>query len=138
MSSTNGRTNRNERGSSYDRRARRAWLVTPKAGFGGDNVKVPCWECGVMLTKDELIVDRIISGEDGGRYIRTNIRPQCPGCSGRSGQRRTVVILAAKRAANTTDHWHDDDGRYTGPLRTNTAWPPLQECEDVPVWALTG
>jgi hypothetical protein len=44
MSSRRGRSNSNERGSSYDRRARRAWLISPSAGFGGDGVKVPCWE----------------------------------------------------------------------------------------------
>lgn len=91
-----------------------------------------------MLTQHELIVDRIIAGEDGGRYTRKNIRPHCSTCSGRSGQRRTTAILAFKRSQSSTDHWHDGDGRYVGPLSTNTAWPPITECADVPEWALTG
>ena len=66
VSSLSGRTNRNERGSSYDRRARRGWLVTPEAGFGGDGDKVPCWECGAMVSVKTMHVDRIVPGEDGG------------------------------------------------------------------------
>lgn len=37
-----GRRNSNERGSAANRRARRQWLVSPAAGFGGDGVQVPC------------------------------------------------------------------------------------------------
>lgn len=94
-----------------------------------------------MLTKDDLVVDRIISGEDGGRYIRSNIRPHCPTCSGRSGQRRTVAIVAAKRADTRTDHFHDDDGRYTGPISIRSVpadWPLAQGWNDpIPDWAMT-
>lgn len=104
MSSRAGRSNRNERGSSYDRRARRAWLVSPAAGFGGDGVKVPCWECGRLLTEDEVIADRLIPGEYGGTYRRSNIRgPHCPTCSCRQGARRTWEL---RRAA---DPYGDDD-----------------------------
>jgi hypothetical protein len=104
MSSIAGRSNRNERGSSYDRRARRAWLVSAVAGFGGDGVKVPCWECGRLLTVDEVTPDRIIPGEQGGTYRRANIRgPHCAGCSARQGQRRTMELRRA------TDPYGDDD-----------------------------
>ena len=104
MSSRCGRTNRNERGSSYDRRARRAWLVSAAAGFGGDGVKVPCWECGVMLTEDNVIPDRIVPGSEGGTYRRSNIRgPHCPTCSCRQGQRMTAEI------ARQADPYGDDD-----------------------------
>lgn len=97
MSSRMGRTNRNERGSSYDRRARRAWLVSPAAGFGGDGVKVPCWECGKLLTEDQVIADRLIPGEAGGTYRRSNIRgPHCSLCSCRQGARRTAELRAAE------------------------------------------
>lgn len=96
MSSRVGRTNRNERGSSYDRRRRRAWLVSAAAGFGGDGVKVPCWECGAMLTEDNVIPDRIVPGSEGGTYRRSNIRgPHCPTCSCRQGQRMTAQLRAA-------------------------------------------
>lgn len=71
MSSTNGRCNSAERGSSHQRRARKAWLLSPAAGWGGD----------------------------GGRYTRDNIAPHCPLCPSRQGQRRTMAILRAKRAA---------------------------------------
>lgn len=91
-----GRTNRNERGSSYDRRARRAWLVSVRAGFGGDGVKVPCWECGRMLTEENVIPDRIVPGSEGGTYRRSNIRgPHCTLCSCRQGQRMTTALMAA-------------------------------------------
>lgn len=86
MSSRSGRSNTNERGSSYDRRARRAWLVSPGAGFGGDGVKVPCWECGAMLTEDTVIPDRRVPGHLGGTYRRSNIKgPHCSACSCRQG-----------------------------------------------------
>lgn len=98
MSSTNGRCNTNERGSSYERRARKAWLLSVAAGWGGDGESVPCWECDVLVEAEDLIADRIIAGEHGGRYVRANIAPHCPLCSGRQGQRRTVAIVNAKRA----------------------------------------
>ena len=104
MSSTRGRCNSNERGSSYDRRARRAWLVSAAAGFGGNGVKVPCWECGRLLTEDEVIPDRLVPGELGGTYRRSNIRgPHCRGCSCRQGARRTHEIWLARRAAEPWD-----------------------------------
>lgn len=144
MSSLSGRSNSNERGSSYDRRTRRAWLVSTAAGFGGDGIKAPCWECGIMLTADEVYADRIVTGEDGGTYRRSNIKgPHCCSCSGRQGQRRTVAINAARYATARagTDHWHDDEGRYAGPLpcrMMSPTLPPIEACEGVPDWALIG
>ncbi|MBV9872056.1 MAG: HNH endonuclease [Frankiaceae bacterium] len=89
-------TGNDQRGSSYDRRARREWLVSPAAPWGGDGVKVPCWECGAMVTVKTMCVDRIVPGEEGGRYVRSNIRPHCPTCSHRQGAARTW----AKRQAS--------------------------------------
>lgn len=104
MSSRMGRTNRNERGSSYDRRARRAWLVSPAAGFGGDGVKVPCWECGRMVTEDDVIADRMVPGSAGGTYRRDNIRgPHCPTCSCRQAAAMTAALMRA------SDPYADDD-----------------------------
>lgn len=101
MSSICGRSNRNERGSSYDRRARRKWLVSEAAGFGGDGVKVPCWECGKLLTEDDVIPDRIVPGSAGGTYRRSNIRgPHCTVCSCRQGARMTAEIRAASDPFN--------------------------------------
>jgi hypothetical protein len=78
---------RNARGSAADRRARRAWIVSPLAGhdygsgwvaFGGDGVKVPCVHCHAMLTADEVDIDRIVPG---GSYRRDNIQPACRPCN---------------------------------------------------------
>ncbi|AGT12977.1 HNH endonuclease [Mycobacterium phage KayaCho] len=95
--------NGNDRGSSYDRRARRAWLLSPASGFGGDGVKVPCWECGAMVNDKTIHVDRIVPAHEGGRYIRSNIRPHCPTCSHREGAR---VKWALAQAASP---YGDDD-----------------------------
>ena len=97
MSSTNGRCNSAERGSSYERRARKLWLLSAAAGWGGDGETVPCWECHVVLEYDDLVADRLVPGEDGGRYTRDNIAPHCHLCSSRQGQRRTVLIMATRR-----------------------------------------
>jgi 5-methylcytosine-specific restriction endonuclease McrA len=95
--------NGNDRGSSYDRRARRAWLLSPAAGFGGDGVKVPCWECGAMVSDKTIHVDRITPAHQGGRYIRSNIRPHCPTCSHREGQRRTTELLRMRSTYTDAD-----------------------------------
>lgn len=97
MSRDRGRRNSAERGSSSDRRRRRLWLLSVHAGWGGDGDSVPCWGCAVVLEYDDLIVDRIIPGELGGRYTRDNIAPHCALCSCRQGQVRTCAIVAAKR-----------------------------------------
>ncbi len=78
---------RNSRGSAADRRARRDWIVSPKAGrlvdgsfvpFGGDGVKVPCWHCGAVMLKAEVDIDRIVPGAS---YRRDNIQPSCRTCN---------------------------------------------------------
>ncbi len=96
----NCRPNGDPRGSSVQRRARRFWLLSAAAGWGGDGETVPCWECGVLLEFDDLFVDRIIRGEDGGTYGRDNIAPHCCPCSGRQGQARSIAIVVAKRLAS--------------------------------------
>lgn len=76
-----GTTNRNARGSSYERRRRRAWLL---ATFG-DGVKAPCYRCETPLDADTLTVDRIKPGIEGGTYRRNNIRPACGSCNSETG-----------------------------------------------------
>lgn len=76
-----GTTNRNARGSSYDRAARRRFLL---AQFG-DGTTAPCYRCMVPLTDATITVDRIVPGVLGGRYIRTNIRPACSPCNSETG-----------------------------------------------------
>lgn len=81
-------SNGNETGNSYDRAARRTWLLSPAAGFGGDGTTVACaFGCGTMLVDDKsapnhITVDRYpLSKRQGGRYVRGNIRPACPRCN---------------------------------------------------------
>lgn len=90
------------RGAASDRRARRAWLLSPEAGWGGDGETVPCWECGVLCGPDDvdLCVDRIIPGERGGTYRRSNIAPHCALDSHRQGNRRARQLVAERRARN--------------------------------------
>lgn len=104
MSARRGTTNRNERGSTTDRRRRREWLVqTYRADVDlwVDESQYPagvwwdyhadaqpacrCYRCGVLLTVDTVTVDRIIPGCQGGTYRRSNIRPACGPCNSETG-----------------------------------------------------
>jgi hypothetical protein len=70
------------RGSSYARRARRRWMLSPAAGFGGTRRAVPCFHCGRRLTPRAFDVDRYpLCGHDGGSYRRENIVPSCVPCN---------------------------------------------------------
>lgn len=129
MSSRAGRCNSNERGSSYDRRARRAWLLSPAAGFGGNGEKVPCWECGAMVSDRTLICDRIVPGEFGGRYTRGNIRPHCQTCSCRQGNRRTQELRGLAPPGSVwadpyddTDHCRGCGRHYLGEHKWGCVW----------------
>jgi hypothetical protein len=82
----------NRRGNTKDRRARRLHLLSAEAGFGGNGVEVPCWECGQLVDYVTLVVDRIVPGSrrtkeypNGGTYERRNIRPQCHACAAAQG-----------------------------------------------------
>lgn len=97
-----GTTNGNVRGSTYDRRQRRAWLMVTYAsdvpGF------VRCYRCGTLLYNEDappnegwdetawimagyatLTIDRVIPGILGGTYRRNNIRPACGSCNSETG-----------------------------------------------------
>lgn len=76
-----GTSNRNARGSSYDRAARRAFLLHKH----GDGVTCPCCRCGTKLTDATITVDRIVPGVAGGTYRRSNIRPACGLCNSETG-----------------------------------------------------
>ncbi len=74
------------RGNARDRAARRRWLLTPGAGFGGDGEKVRCAaalgeRCEGLVSYETMNVDRIVPGCLGGRYTRDNIRPTCFTCN---------------------------------------------------------
>lgn len=79
-----GTTNKNHRGSSYDRAARRAWLLEAYASDRGPGT-CRCYRCGELLTAKTVTVDRIVPGCRGGRYTRDNIRPACAGCNSETG-----------------------------------------------------
>ena len=87
-----GTTNRNARGSSYNRRARRAYLL---ATFG-DGETCACYRCGVLLNDSTVTSDRIIPGCKGGTYRRGNIRPACGMCNSETGG-----ALASRPKKNT-------------------------------------
>lgn len=79
-----GTTNRNARGSSYDRRSRRAFLL---AEFG-DGERARCYrfeKCGTVVDDTTITVDRIMPGCLGGTYRRGNIRPACAPCNSETG-----------------------------------------------------
>lgn len=87
-----GRRNTNERGSAAARRTRKLWLLTQHGREVAGHWIAQCWECSTLVTYASMIVDRIIPGEHGGTYRRTNIRIHCPRCSCRQGQRRTSQL----------------------------------------------
>lgn len=101
---TRGTTNRNARGSSYTRAARRAWLLATyradhdlvvidlpygpiyvEVELGQGQIACRCYRCGRLLIDETLSVDRIKPGCDGGTYARPNIRPACLPCNSETG-----------------------------------------------------
>jgi hypothetical protein len=81
-----GTTNRNVRGSCYDRARRRAYLVDTF----GDGEFVDCAlaavaDCWVAMTRWTVSADRVTPGALGGTYRRSNIRPACPPCQSHTG-----------------------------------------------------
>lgn len=75
MTHARGTTNRNQRGSSADRRRRKQWLLDTF----GDGFTCLCsfQDCIEVLIFETITVDRIQLGMDGGTYRRNNIRPAC-------------------------------------------------------------
>lgn len=87
MSRARGTTNRNDRGSTKDRAARKRWLLK---AFGDGDVAAcalrACPECLGTVTFETISVDRHpVPGCEGGRYTRKNIRPGCPPCNSFTG-----------------------------------------------------
>jgi 5-methylcytosine-specific restriction endonuclease McrA len=79
-----GTTNTNARGSSLDRMRRKRWLVKAyEADIGPGFAR--CYRCGMILAESAITVDRIIPGCQGGRYVRSNIRPACSRCNSETG-----------------------------------------------------
>jgi hypothetical protein len=68
-----------KRGSSRDRAARKRWMLSPEAGFGGDGTYVPCVHgCLSLLSYVTVEADRI---RPGGSYARSNVQPSCRSCN---------------------------------------------------------
>lgn len=89
-----GTTNRNDRGSSYDRAARRRFLLrtfNPELGPR----RCRCAFCRCVLTERTITVDRVVPGCEGGRYTRDNIRPACSACNAEHGSALGVRRRAA-------------------------------------------
>lgn len=81
---TRGTTNRNVRGNTRDREARRAYLLSAYESSAGPGT-CRCYRCGLVLTGDTVTVDRIVPGAKGGTYKRSNIRPACGTCNSATG-----------------------------------------------------
>lgn len=77
------------RGSSYDRRVRKQWLLDT---FGNGVTCVCSFDkCDKVLNFKTMTVDRFpIPGEEGGRYVRGNIRPACGHCNSVDGTTRML------------------------------------------------
>jgi hypothetical protein len=78
------------RGSSYDRRARKEWLLKEF----GDGFVAPCMmdehapDCPGFVRLEDMSVDRWpVPGSQGGRYVRGNIRPAYGPCNFIDGNR---------------------------------------------------
>lgn len=92
---TRGATNRNSRGNSKDRLARREFLINKF----GDGATVTCSHCPAVLTVDTVNADRITPGWQGGTYRRDNIRPSCGDCGSQQGGQMGQEAKEAKRRA---------------------------------------
>lgn len=86
MSTRRGTSNTNARGNTYDRAARKRYLLRVYASNRGSDT-CRCYRCGKLLDFADLTVDRIVPGARGGRYVRSNIRPACAGCNSETGGR---------------------------------------------------
>jgi len=94
MTTTTGPTSHaNMRGNSRDRFARRQYLLDTF----GNGVTAPCWECCTNVGHTTMVVDRIVPGIDGGRYVRSNIRVHCHNCSNLQGY---ALGMGANRIGN--------------------------------------
>lgn len=83
-------SNGGERPNSYQRRARKYYLLVKH----GDGQTCPCYFCKSELTFKSLTLDRRKPGSRGGTYAKQNLIPACRGCNIRRGDKS---IQAFKR-----------------------------------------
>lgn len=88
------------RGNAKDRKARKLWLLSPEAPWGGNGETAPCAarvsaHCAEVVDYGTMEVDRIVPGCLGGRYTRDNVRPTCWNCNNHLSheQKREVKAL---------------------------------------------
>ena len=80
------------RGNNAARKRRKEWLLET---FGDGTTCECAFECGTTLTFETVTADRYpLSGREGGRYIRSNIRPACLACNSSDGQRVKEIYVA--------------------------------------------
>jgi hypothetical protein len=90
-----GTSNSAVRGSSYQRRERKHWLLTTYQAKEGEGL-IHCFRCGDLLDWFTLTIDRINPGCEGGTYFRReNLRPSCGDCNSETGG----ILGAARRLA---------------------------------------
>lgn len=81
--SKRGTSNSDSRGSSYDRKIRKIWVLKT---FGDGETADCSFGCGTRVNYDTITIDRYpLAGMDGGRYVRGNIRPSCAPCNSSEG-----------------------------------------------------
>ena len=88
-----GTTNRNQRGGTDARRARKLHLLDTF----GDGYTAPCTFCGLELDYGTITADRILPGCQGGTYQRKNLRPACLRCNSLDGNaiRERLKLVSA-------------------------------------------
>lgn len=102
MASARGTSNSNIRGSASDRRARKLWILSAAAGFGGNGKTVPCARSKTHCNKTKLTFETMqvdlhpIPGILGGRYTRDNVRPLCIDCNRALGHKLRTLIARGK------------------------------------------
>ncbi len=93
----------NERGSARQRRARKEWLV---AEYGWPDPVEPslglvcCWLCDGVMILEDVTVDRVVPGIEGGRYVKGNIRPACLADNLERGGRLGAERLKVRRVVS--------------------------------------
>jgi len=88
-----------KRGNSKDRKARKLWMLSEVAGFGGNGTEVPCVFCEESLTYTTVEADR---KDCGGSYARNNVQPACRPCNlARSDDAELSPAEIAERVART-------------------------------------
>jgi len=85
---TDRRSNGGGRPNSYQRRARKYYLLVKH----GDGETCPCYFCNEVLNFKTLTLDRRKPGSRGGTYERRNLIPACKACNLSRGDKSVVAF----------------------------------------------